>query len=308
MSCIKETSSYVLFFAAGRLVRKRTSNLDGDDGVRETKRTRVENCESENLESASECDKKGGDIFENETNEETRKATRFQRQEAGDKAVSENGEKISAMDKESSGVVKDSEADKDFSEVDREGGERDNKNSDRGKEESERNSKVSEVCEQGGEGDKDGSEKGKEINDVNDNADRDASKDGEVVNFCSKRVHEPVSLIEVKKVRISPDIEKQLKLVDGKNSTTEKPQNEGEEKQDPVKSALSKEPISNLDLAIERVATGIMDEAENTKPSDPTRKLNPMPFMRDLHQNLLKKLSRNVSLVALFHFCSCTSI
>jgi hypothetical protein len=283
--------------------------LDSDDGVRETKRTRVENNYSENLENLPECDKRDGDIFRNERDEETGKATKFQRQEAEGKAVGKNGGKIGAADKEISGMAKDSETDKDFSEVDGEDGERDKKVSERVKQESERNSKVREVYEQGSEEDKEGSEEGKEMSDIiKDNADRDASKDDEVVNSCSKRVHEPVGVIEVRKVRISPDMEKQLKLVDGKSSTAEKPQNKGEEKQGPVKSALPKKPKSNLDLAIERVATGMTDEPENTKPPEPARKLNPMPFMRDLHQNLLKKLSRNVSLVASFCFCSCVSL
>ncbi|XP_021929406.1 uncharacterized protein LOC110834501 isoform X3 [Zootermopsis nevadensis] len=268
---------------ADRFVRKRTSALDSDDGVRQAKRTRVENCKSENLESASECDKKGGNVFGNRKDEEKNKATRFQRQEA----VSENREKTSVADKESSGMVKDSETDKDFAEVNREGGER-------VKEESERNSEVSELYNQGSEADKKGSEKGKEMNDVvNDNANRDTAEGGDTKNSSSKRVYEPVSIIEVKKVHISPDMGKQLKLVDGKNSTAEMPQNEGEDKQERVKSALPTQNKSNVDLAIERVATGVTEEPENPEPPEQTQKLNPMPFMRDLHVNLIKKLSRN---------------
>jgi hypothetical protein len=241
---------------------------DGDDARETTKRMRIENCYSEKLESASKCDKDGGNVL---VKERDGKAIKAQRQEAGGKAVSETGEEVSAMDKESSGQGKVSETDKDCNEVDKEDGERD----------------------------KEGSEKDMDTCGVEkDKVDRDTSKDGEVVSSCSKRAHEPVGLIEVKKVRISPEMEKQLKLVEGKNNSAEKPQN-GEEKQDPLKSAPLKEPKSNLDLAIERVATGVTDEPEKTKPPEPTRKLNPMPFMRDLHQNLLKKLSRNVSLLAL---------
>lgn len=273
------------------MVRKRTTNLDSGDGAREPKRTRVENICSENLGSVSE----GGAIFQNERDEGTGPATRSQREEAGGKAVSEDGEKISAMDKESNGMVGDSETNEDLSEVDRESGEMD-------KENSEKNSEVSVVYGQDSEGDKGSSEKDREIcNAENDNADRDTSKDVDIENSCSKCVHEPVSLIEVKKVRIFPEMEKQLKLLEGKNVTAEKLQNEGEEKQAPAKSAPPKEPKSNLELAIERVATGLTDESETSKPPEPPQRLNPMPFMRDLHQNLLKKLSRNVSLLATFH-------
>jgi hypothetical protein len=83
--------------------------------------------------------------------------------------------------------------------------------------------------------------------------------------------------------------------VECKNNSVEKVQSDGEEKQQTVKSIPLQEPKSNLDLAIERVATGAIDELEEARLSDPSRKLNPMPFMQDLHENLLRKFSRNVS-------------
>jgi hypothetical protein len=132
------------------------------------------------------------------------------------------------------------------------------------------------------------SEKDKEISGVEkEMTDKDTSKDSEVVNSSIKRAHEPVGLIEVKKVRISPEVEKQLKLSEGKTNSAEKP----------VESASVADSKSNLDLAIERVAKGLAEKSAK-KSSEPSRKLNPMPFMRDLHRNMLKKLSRNVSSLA----------
>ncbi|XP_069701502.1 trichohyalin-like isoform X3 [Periplaneta americana] len=72
-----------------------------------------------------------------------------------------------------------------------------------------------------------------------------------------------------------------------KNST-EKLRTEGEEKQEAEMPPQAK---SNLDLAIELVTKSITDEP--IVIPEPPRKVNPMPFMRALHQNLLKKLSRN---------------
>jgi hypothetical protein len=212
----------------------------------------------ESLQSASECDEESGDVF---ANVETDNSIKVQTQEeAESKTCSENGENISAMDMHS-------ETQKECEESSKERGERDQ-----------------EGCEdeEGCSGD-------------NEEINRHASNDSELASVCSKRVHEPVGLIEVKKVRISPEVEKQLKLVECKNSGIEKAQNDGEENQEPVKSVPLKEPKSNLDLAIERVATGVTDETEDTNLSNSSRKLNPMPFMQGLHQNLLKKLSRNVS-------------
>ncbi|KAJ9592700.1 hypothetical protein L9F63_015617, partial [Diploptera punctata] len=55
-------------------------------------------------------------------------------------------------------------------------------------------------------------------------------------------------------------------------------------------------PKSNLDLAIERVVLGLTEDSQDTidvdKPKEP-KKLNPMPLMRNLQDNLLKNLSRN---------------
>lgn len=253
----------VLSFAAAKLVRKRTSGSNSSDDARGTKRARVES-----LQSASECSEDSGDTFANIKDVETDNTIKVQTQEAEGRTFSENGEKISVMDT-------DSKTQKDCEEVDKECGERDQ-----------------EGCE-----DKEMSSGEKE--EIN----RHESKDSELTRVCSKRVHEPVGLIEVKKVRISPEVEKQLKLVECKNNSVDKMQSEGEEKQEPVKSIPLKEPKSNLDLAIERVATGATDEAENTTSlSDPAQKLNPMPFMQDLHQNLLKKLSRNVSIQLTYCF------
>lgn len=153
---------------------------------------------------------------------------------------------------------------------------------------------------------KESSEKDKEVSGVEmEVVDKDTSEDCEVVNSSSKRVHEPVGLIEVKKVLISPEMEKQLKLSEGKNSNAEETQNEGMEKQEEaVKSVSPAEPRSNLELAIERVAKGLTDRSGTVKSPEPPRKLNAMPFMRDLHRNLLKKLSRNVSSLAPFCLCS----
>jgi hypothetical protein len=217
----------------------------------------------ENSESVSECDKGSGNVLGKGTDEETDQATRVQRQEADGKAFSENGESVSVVGKESSGG-------------DKEGGERD----------------------------KESSEKDKEISGVEKEiVDKNTSEDCEIVSSSSKRVHEPVGLIEVKKVRISPEMEKQLKLSEGKNISAERPQNEGMEKQEEAVNSVSpSENKSNLDLAIERVAKGLTDDSEMTKSLEPARKLNPMPFMRDLHQNLLKKLSRNVSSIATILF------
>jgi hypothetical protein len=253
-------------FTADKSGLKRTSEFDSDGGASESKRTRVENSHSENSESVSECDKGSGNVLGKGTDGETDKATKVQRQEGGGKAISENGETISVVGKESSGV-------------DKEGGERD----------------------------KESSQKDKEISCVEKEVVvKDTSKDCEVVNSSSKRVHEPVGLIEVKKVRISPEMEKQLKLSEGKNSSAEEPQSEGMEKQEePVKSVPPGEPKSNLERAIDRVAKGLTDESGTIKSSEPARKLNPMPFMRDLHRNLIKKLSRNVSSLAPFCLCSC---
>jgi hypothetical protein len=214
----------------------------------------------EHLESASECDEESGDTLANIKDVETDISVKVQRQVAEVKTSSENEEKNSLKDT-------DSETKKDCEEID-ECGERDQEGCD-------------DKTQHSGE---------------KEEMHRHASKDSELVSVCSKRVHEPVGLIEVKKVRISPEVEKQLKLVECKNSSGEKTQNESEEKQEPIKSVPLKEPKSNLDLAIERVATGITDEPEIMNVSDPTQKLNPMPFMKGLHQNLLKKLSRNVSL------------
>lgn len=251
-------SFHILMFTADRSVLKRTSEFHSDDGASETKRTRVENCHSENSESVSESDKGSGNILGKGTVGETDKATRVQRQEADGKAFSENGETVSVLDKECSGVDKE-----------------------------------------GGESDKEISGIEKEL------VDKDTSKDCEVVN-SSKRVHEPMGLIEVKKVHISPEMEKQLKLSEGKNSSAEETQNEGMEKQEePGKSVLPSELKSNLELAIDRVAKGLAGDSKRIKSSEPPRKLNPMPFMRDLHRNLLKKLSRNVSSLAPFCLCSC---
>lgn len=253
-------SFHVLFFAANKSIRKRTSEIDSGDGASETKRTRVENCYSENSEGVSECDKGSGNVLGKGTDEETDKTTRVQRHETDGKAFSENGETVSVVGKESSGV--------------------DVEGSETGEESSEKDKEISGVE--------------KEL------TDKDASKDSEVsevVNSSSKRAHEPVGLIEVKKVRISPEVEKQLKLSEGKTSSAEKPQNEGTEKQEPVQTS-PQEAKSNLDLAIERVAKGLTDDSGTTKSSAPPRKLIPMPFMRKLHRNFLKKLSRNVSSLA----------
>jgi hypothetical protein len=248
-------------------VQKRTSDSNSADDARGTKRARVE-C----LQGASECDDESGDVFANIEDVETDNSLKVQTQEAEDKTFSENEDIISTMDT-------DSESQNDCEEIDKECGERNLEGCE-----------DKEVCSGAKE----------EIN-------RNASKDSELASICSKRVHEPVGLIEVKKVRISPEVEKQLKLVECKNNSVEKAQNEGEEKQEPVKSVPLKEPKSNLDLAIERVATGISDEPEDTNLSDPARKLNRMPFMQGLHQNLLKKFSRNVSSQHTHCFCSSLS-
>jgi len=246
-----------LSFAAGKLVQKRPSESNSADDSRGNKRARVES-----VQSASERDEESGDSCANVKDVETDNTLKVQTQEAEGRTLSENGEKISVMDT-------DSKSEKDCEEIDEECGERDR-----------------EGCEDKAvsSGEKD------EIN-------RHESKDSDLTSVCSKRAHEPVGLIEVKKVRISPEVEKQLKLVECKNNSVEKTQSDGEDKQEPVKSTPPKEPKSNLDLAIERVATGSTDESEDANLSDPARKLNPMPFMQDLHQNLLKKFSRNVSLL-----------
>jgi hypothetical protein len=223
---------------ADKSMRKRTSEFDSGDGASATKRTRIENCYSENSESVPECDKESGNVFGKGTYEETDKAMRVQRQESDGKAFSEDGETISVVDKESI-------EDKEISGVEKEA------------------------------------------------VDKDTSKDSEGVNSCSKRAHEPVDLIEVEKFRISPDMEKQLKISEGENSSAERPQYEGEEKQEPVKPVPPLEPKSNLDPATEHVATRLTDEYERTKSPEPAQKLNPMAFMRNLDQNFLKKLSRN---------------
>jgi len=256
----------ILSFAAGKLVQKRPSESNSADNARGTKRARVES-----VQSASECDDESGDTCVNISDVETDNNIKVQTQETEGRTLSENGEKISVIDT-------DSKSQNDCEEIDEECGERDR-----------------EGCEDKGMS----SDKKEEIN-------RHESKDSELTSVCSKRAHEPVGLIEVKKVRISPEVEKQLMLVECKNSSVEKTQSEGEEKQEPVKSIPPQEPKSNLDLAIERVATGITDEHEGTNLSDPARKLNPMPFMQDLHQNLLKKFSRNVSL--LLSYCLYSSL
>jgi hypothetical protein len=204
-----------------------------------------------------------------------------------------NSESASECDKESGNVFGKGETDK-ATRVQRQEAD--------GKAFSENGETISVVDKESGERDKESSEKEKEVNGVEkETVDKDISKDSEVVNSCSKRVNEPVGLIEVKKVHISPEMEKQLKLSEGKNSSAERPQKEGEEKQEPVKPVSPEEPKSNLDQAIERVAKGTTDESEMTISPEPARKLNLMPFMRDLHQNLLKKLTRNVS--SLTSFC-----
>jgi hypothetical protein len=246
-------SFHVLFFAADISVRKRTSEFNNGDGASESKRTRVENCYSENSESVSDCDKESGNVIGKGTDEETDKTTNSKRCETDNKTFSENEETVSVVGKESSG------ADIEVSETDKESSEK------------------------------------KDISGVEkDMTDKDTPEESEVVS-SSKRAHEPVGLIEVKKVRISPEMEKQLKLSEGKSNSAERVQNEEKEKQEPVKSVPSVEAKSNLDLAIERVAKGLIDVSETTKSSETARKLNPMPFMRDLHRNLLKKLTRNVS-------------
>ena len=254
----------VLLFAAGKLVQKRPSESNSAADARGTKRARVES-----VQSASECDEESGDTCANIKDVETDNTIKVQTQEAEGRTLSENEENISVTDT-------DSKSQKDCEEIYEECGERDR-----------------EGCE-----DKDVSSGEKE--EIN----RHESNDSELTSVCSKRAHEPVGLIEVKKVRISPEVEKQLKLGECKNNGVEKTQSE--ENQEPVKSTPRKEPKSNLDLAIERVATGLTDEAEDTNVSDPARKLNPMPFMQDLHQNLLKKLSRNVSL--LLSYCLYSSL
>jgi hypothetical protein len=218
---------------------------------------------SKNSESVLECDKGSGNVLGKGTNEETDKATRIQRQEANGKAFSENEESVSVVGEESSGGDKEDD-----------------------------------------DMDKESRDKDKEIIRVEkEMVDKNTPEDCEVVSCSSKRVHEPVGLIEVKKVRISPEMEKQLKLSEGKNISAERPQNEGMEKQEEdVNSAESR---SNLDLAIERVAKGLTEGSEMTKSPEPARKLNPMPFMRDLHRNLLKKLSRNVSSLVTIFLYSC---
>lgn len=245
----------VLSFAAGKLVQKRPAGSDSADDVRGTKRARVES-----VQNASGCDEESGDTFASTEDVETDDTIKVQTQEAEGRTCSENGEKISVMDT-------DSKSQSDCEEIDEECGETDR-----------------EVCE-----DKEMSSGEKE--EIN----RHESKDCEITSVSSKRAHEPVGLIEVKKVRISPEVEKQLKLVECKNNSVEKVQSDGEEKQQTVKSIPLQEPKSNLDLAIERVATGAIDELEEARLSDPSRKLNPMPFMQDLHENLLRKFSRNVS-------------
>jgi len=256
----------VLSFAAGKLAQKRPSESNSADDARGTKRARVES-----VQSASECDEESGDACENVKDVEIDNTIKVQTQEAERRTLSENGEKISVMDT-------DSESQKDYEEIDEECGERDQESSE-----------DKDMCS----GEKE------EIN-------RHESKDSELTSVCSKRAHEPVGLIEVKKVRISPEVEKQLKLVECKNNSVEKTQSEGEENKELAKSLPLNEPKSNLDLAIERVATGVIDEPEDTNLSDPARKLNPMPFMQDLHQNLLKKFSRNVSL--LLSYCLYSSL
>jgi len=256
----------VLSFAAGKLVQKRPSESNSADDARGTKRARVES-----VQSASECGEDSGDTCENVKDVEIDNTIKVQTQEAEGRTLCENGEKVSVMDT-------DSESQKECEEIDEECGERDQESSE----------------------DKDMSSGEKE--EIN----RHESKDSELTSVCSKRAHEPVGLIEVKKVRISPEVEKQLKLVECKNNSVEKMQSEGEENKELAKSLPLKEPKSNLDLAIERVATGVIDESEDTNVSDPARKLNPMPFMQDLHQNLLKKFSRNVSL--LLSYCLYSSL
>ena len=254
-------------FAAGKLVQKRPSESSSADDARGTKRARVES-----VQSASECGEESGDTCANIEDVETDNTVKVQTQEVEGRTLSENGEKISVMDI-------DSKSQKDCEEIDKECDGRDR-----------------EGCE-----DKDMSSGEKE--EIN----RHESKNSELTSVCSKRVHEQVGLIEVKKVRISPEVEKQLKLAECKNNSVEKTQSEGEEKQDDAKSIPLKEPKSNLDLAIERVATGLTDEPEDATLLDAARKLNPMPFMQDLHQNLLKKLSRNVSLLLSYSLYSSLS-
>lgn len=248
----------VLSFTAGKLVKKRPSESNSADDSRGSKKAR----RVEIVQSASECDEESDDACANVKDVETDNTIKVQTLEAEGRTHSENGEKISVMDT-------DSKSQKDCEEIDDKCGERNR-----------------EGCEDKAvsSGEKD------EIN-------RHESKDSELTSACSKRAHEPVGLIEVKKVRISPEVEKQLKLVECKNNSVDKTQSEGEDKEEPVKSIPLKEPKSNLDLAIERVATGLTEESEDTNLSDPAPNLNPMPFMQDLHQNLLKKLSRNVSLL-----------
>lgn len=237
-------------------MQKRPAESNSADDARGTKRARVES-----MQNASDCDEESGDTFASMKDLETDNTIKVQTQEAEGRTFSENGEKISVMDM-------GSKSQRDVEEIDEECGERDR-----------------EVCED------------KEVsNGEKEEINRHESKDSEITSVCSKRAHEPVGLIEVKKVRISPEVEKQLKLVECKNNSVEKVQSEGEEKQQSGKSLPSQEPKSNLDLAIERVATGVIDELEETNVSDPARKLNPLPFMQDLHQNLLRKFSRNVSL------------
>lgn len=238
-------------------MQKRPSESNSADDSRGNKRARVES-----VQSASECDEESGDACADVKDVETDSTIKVQTLESEGRTLSENGEKISVMDT-------DSKSQKDCEEIDDKCGERDQ-----------------EGCE-----DKDMSSGEK------DEINRHESKDSELTSACSKRAHEPVGLIEVKKVRISPEVEKQLKLVECKNNSVDKMQSEGEDKEEPVKSIPLKEPKSNLDLAIERVATGITEEPEDANLSDPARKLNPMPFMQDLHQNLLKKFSRNVSIL-----------
>ena len=193
-------------------------------------------------------------------------------------------------------------------------------------------------------------------------------KESETVKSGLKRTHEQVGIIEVKKVRITPEIENQLsklstseKLKKSDNnkvdiSESTKDQNDqlkqidkdiskdkeklsGKEEKSEEKGMVTDDksdenknindklendkssekknedieqatlpseqknslpptaPKSNLDLAIERVVMGVTDTPENDTEIEKSKKnLNSMPFVRNLQDNLLKKLSRHVSI------------
>jgi hypothetical protein len=119
--------------------------------------------------------------------------------------------------------------------------------------------------------------------------DKEARRDIEVVYCSSKRAHQPVGFI----VRSSPKMLEQLKLSEGKNNSAERAPNEVKERQEPPKSIAPVDPKSNMDLGSERVAKRTIDGSEIAEPSEPAPRLKPSPSLRDIHQDLVKKLSRS---------------